>query len=120
MGVGAAVVALNIAGVLSGGMSSQSIWSLVNQLQLYMTILLLQVYVPDKLVHYWTGFSFSTFSFSFLTDLGLPKPTEWYGDALNFDTEQLNYDQIGVESGSLFVNESYFVIMFFVIFSVDL
>jgi hypothetical protein len=120
MSVVAVTAGLNSANVMTGMSSYQNVWSLVNQFQLYQTIILIGVYLPEELIKFWTDLAFSTFNFGFVTSLGAPDPAEILGSEFDFEQEKKMYKRVGVTSSSLFVNETYFVIVFFLIILIDL
>ena len=98
--------------------SFQSFWSLMNDYQLYQALLLLGVYMPDKLIEFFTSFSFSTFSFSFL-DAVLPFDIQsWFND---FQIKQLNaiYTKIGLKYSSVFLNEIFLLLVLLFIMITD-
>ena len=99
-------------GVMSGASSFQNMWSMMNEFQLYQTILLLGVYVPIDLVLFWSELSFSICNLSFLSHLGVPNPIEFLNGYFKFHQPNFAFQVIGLESGSTFVNQSYLISVF--------
>ena len=116
------VAMLTTLNMFLGATSYQSFFSIINEYQIYQTIMLIGVFVPEKVVRFWTSLSFSIFSFSFLVDLGLPNPADWYEGSVGVDQKKSIFKRVGIESGSLFVNQQYLLILtaIFIVFDLIL
>lgn len=59
-------MAANVAGGVSSASSGARIWMMVNQYQLMLSMLLIDIYIPDNVRFYLTDFKFTALSFDFL------------------------------------------------------
>jgi hypothetical protein len=109
----------NSMNLLMGAITYQNFWSLINEYQLYQTLVLYGAFVPERLIRFWADLSFSIFSFSFFIDFGAPNPIEWLGKDFNLEQQKKMYRRVGVKSSSLFMNETYFVLFLFSIILID-
>ena len=104
---------------MSQGGSLQSFWTLINDYQLYQMLLLLGVYIPDELVDFFTSFSFSTFSFSFLDPLIPFNLNKVFSD---FAIGEVNamYIKVGINYSSTFLNEIFLILVLLLIVVSDI
>lgn len=103
--------------MFNSGSSYQNFWSLVNEYQLYQTLLLLGAFIPEDLITFGTDLHFSVFSFGFLDDWGLPNWTDIID--INNNQEREVFIRMGMESGSLIVNEAYLFSIIFLTVTLD-
>jgi hypothetical protein len=114
------IFCLNTASIFMNHTSYQNFWSLLNEFQLYQTLLLLNVYIPEELIRFWTDLSYSLFSFQFFGDIGIPNPIKQIDSDLEFPQDKEIYRRIGLSSGSLFVNEAFLFMILVIIILIDL
>ena len=94
--------------------SPTAVWSMVNQLQLFLLLILTRAYLPESVVQFIVNNEMFAFSLDFLS----------LADKMYIDKfEYLNYEQsndrlesIGIESGSAFINNYYFLLTMLFIF----
>ena len=103
---------------MSQGGSLQSFWTLINDYQLYQTLLLLGIYIPEKLIDFFTSFSFSTFSFNFLNAILPFNVEDWL---TGFQIKQVNimYSKIGLKYNSVFLNQIFLLLILFLVILSD-
>ena len=71
-------VVIGTIGVAIAGQSAVGMFSLLNQIQLMLSYLILNIYIPKELEYYLNGLDFAAFDFSFLSYLKLPYfETDW-------------------------------------------
>ena len=70
--------------------------------------MLLGVFIPTKLIYFWTQLNFSIFSFGFLGDWIKPSPYDYLHDV---EVTQLKgmYEQVGLKYQSLLVNQLFLI-----------
>ena len=102
------------------GGSYKNFWSVINEYQLYQTLMLLGVYIPETLIKFWTDLKFSTFTFGELSALYIPNPAGMLIDSLDFEQEKRMFSRVGMESGSLLVNESFLISMVLTVLFLDI
>jgi hypothetical protein len=110
----------DFTGMFLGTHSWRRFWSLINQYQIYQTFVLFGVYIPPKLAEFWTDLNFSTFSFSFLIDLGLPNSSEWFGNEVELPQQKEMYKKVGLRSNSMFINHTYLILILLIIILFDM
>ena len=118
-GVAFFTFAFSVLNSMSQGGSLQSFWTLINDYQLYQTILLLGAYVPDKLVDFFSSFSFSTCSFSFLNDL-LPFKVGKILSGISENEAKKFYVKVGLKYNSMIANQIFLLLMLVLIMISDL
>jgi hypothetical protein len=94
--------------------SPMAIWSMANQFQLFMLLLLTKTHLPADVRGYITNNKLMSFSLDFLPIKKLfvvKVPTEW----MNFDQSIDELEEIGIMSGSSFNNNVGFIFIFVLI-----
>ena len=99
------------AGVGIGGTSSaatsatstQGVWALINQYQLFLLLPFLQTYMPSDLEYYLTEFSLFSLDFDFLKFFKIPFLEDLAFD-LDYGQKDETYKNNGFESGAFIVN----------------
>ena len=107
------------SGIMAAGFTAsistpQGAWSLVNQFQIFLLMPLTDAYFPPEIIAFMTGLDFSLFSFSFLPI----KSIFGVGFILDiFDYSQTDdyYIDMGLKSGSAFVNHFNLFVVFIMI-----
>jgi hypothetical protein len=87
------------------------LWQMMNLMQLFLLILLFDIYLPSKVLNILNANKYFSLSFSapFVDMIPYGKPTFSY---LNFSSSTSNYSILGVRSGSSLIN---FLCMAFVL-----
>ena len=94
------VVAIATVGSSVFGLSSlQSLWSIVNIIQLTMLLPLTMAFIPDSVAQYLIGMSFVNFNFDFIPLRDIPVVVD-----LDFEINKGYISDIGLNSVSTFVN----------------
>ena len=108
----------NAVTMMTASGSFQNFWSLINEYQLYETLVIMGVYIPDQLVQFWITVQPSIFSFSFMNKV-FPNPMVAFD---SFKSDQTNdaYTKIGIKYQSLLANKIFFLINIAVILLVDM
>ena len=101
VGVGVAVGAFTA--VASSGSSTQGLWALINQYQLYLLLIYMQTYMPSDLQYYLIEFELFSIDFSFLDLFDIPV-IEKKTFELHYDQEDTAFGENGFESGSFLIN----------------
>ena len=98
----------NAVTMMTASGSFQNFWSLINEYQLYETLVIMGVYIPDQLVQFWITVQPSIFSFSFMNKV-FPNPMVAFD---SFKSDQTNdaYTKIGIKYQSLLANKIFFLI----------
>jgi hypothetical protein len=96
------VAATGVASTVSMS-TPQSMWSLVNQFQLILTLQLVGWYLSPEIVAYIQGFDFSSFSFSFIKYQELLN-LEFFYDFIDTPLDREDFEQVDFESGSTLAN----------------
>lgn len=92
-----------VSSVVLGG-SSQSIWALFNQYQMYLVLPFLNGYLPPTFVDFLNAFSFSFFNFKFLKFLQPSFVDEIISD-IDYVHPYEEYRDNNFESGSFLINQ---------------
>jgi hypothetical protein len=100
---GAVAKAALAIGVLANIASPQGSYSMINQFQIFLLMPLTDAYFPQEVITFLTSIDFTMFSFSFLPIKNLPLVNTLF-ELIDFDQTDSYYDQIGLESGSTFIN----------------
>ena len=97
--------------------SSQGSFSLLNLLQLFILLPMIGKYLPPKIIAFILGMDFSLFSFDFIPFEDIP-----FAQSINkffsFSQKDKYLNEIGLKSGSSFVNHLRLMILFALIFMV--
>ena len=99
--------------------SPTAVWSLANQLQLLLSLILTGAYFPTQITDYLSGQTFASFNFDFIPVVEIPLikiPIE----SLDFNHSYSNLNAIGVKSGSSFVNNLGLLFTIMVLVSIHL
>ena len=97
-----AIAVIAVASVTTAvlGLSSlQSLWAIVNIIQLTMLLPLTMAFIPDIVVQYLIGMSFINFNFDFIPLRDIPVVVD-----INFELNEGFVSDMGLKSASTFVN----------------
>lgn len=83
--------------------SAAQVWSVLQQFQLLILLLLLAIYIPADLFYYFSGLDFTMFNLNFVPTIEIPGIKKFIA-IFNFDTNLEGMKAIEAESGSAFVN----------------
>ena len=100
--MGAAVAASMGAALLSMS-SPQGAFSMINQFQLFILLPLIGAYLPFTVITSITGMSIAMFSFSFIPFDKIPLINTLF-NVFDYDQSDDYFDDIGLTSGSAFLN----------------
>jgi hypothetical protein len=103
-------MAVSVVSSVAGMSSSQGLWSMINQFQMYLLVPIIGADIADDVLEFLEGMEFALFSFSFIPFekiLFLEAPIE------NFEFPQDNnyLDSIGLESVSTIANQFQLFVM---------
>ena len=103
MGVAAAVSLMNMS-------SPVGVWSIVNQFQMLMLLILTGAFIPLTVRHYLSGMDFVSLNFDFIPFIEVPLISDLY---LWMKFEQTNGDlkDVGLDYGSTVVNNISFLVI---------
>ena len=112
MGVAAAVSLMNMS-------SPVGIWSIINQFQMLMLLLLTGAFIPLTVRHYLSGMDFVSLNFDFIPFIEVPLISDLY---LWMKFEQHNDDlkDIGLDYGSTVVNNISFLVILLIFVTIHL
>lgn len=99
----AAGVGASVASASLNASNPTAVWSLMNQLQLLILLLLVDTYIPDDVQGFIQGQDFAMFSFDFIPSTKIPYikiPTDW----MEFEQSNEVLKDLGVASRSTFNN----------------
>ena len=85
-------------------------WSIVNQFQMLLLLLLTKAFIPDKIREYLLGMDFTLMNFNFIPLNEVPMisiPYDW----IEYEQYDTNLQDIGVENGSTAANNLSFIVM---------
>ena len=85
-------------------------WSIVNQFQMLLLLLLTRAFIPDKIREYLLGMDFTLMNFNFIPLNEVPMisiPYDW----IEYEQYDTNLQDIGVENGSTAANNLSFILM---------
>ena len=116
MGAGAAVG--GAASMLSMS-SPQAVWMMVNQFQLLMLLPLTEAFLPEDIIDYFTGMSFTNFNFNFLKLEKLPTFGSLY-ELFGFDEEDEYLKDLGIQYKSTLLNNISLLLIIFGLVSLHL
>jgi hypothetical protein len=104
-------VAISLCTAMLSMSSPQSIFSMINQFQMFILLPMIGAYIPPRVIQIFLGMNFSMFSFSFIP----LENTPLIGDLFNFidyDQNDDYFDTIGLTSGSAFLNSLTLMLVF--------
>lgn len=99
----AAAAVISVGAAVATMSSPQGAFSMVNQFQLLILLPMLGTYIPNDIIQLLTGMSFTIFSFSFIPFGDIPF-IEVILHAFEYDQDDFYFTDIGLRSGSCFVN----------------
>jgi hypothetical protein len=99
----AAGVAISTTASFATMASPQGTFSMLNLFQLYILLPMIGPYIPPRVVDFITGMSFTMFSFSFIPFEKVPLITTIF-NFIDYDQSDDYFDNIGLTSGSAFLN----------------
>jgi len=116
IGIAAGIV-FNAGLNLSSLSSSQSIWSMINQFQLLMTLPLVGWYISPEVIEYLQEFQFAILNFSFIPFREVGFIDDYIGNYKGLQQTNLNFETVGLESGSTLVNHfgAFLMILFIIL-----
>lgn len=85
-------------------------WSILNQFQMLLLLLLTRAFIPDKIREYLLGMDFTLMNFNFIPLNEVPMisiPYNW----IEYEQYDTNLQDIGVENGSTAANNLSFIVM---------
>ena len=103
MSVSAAVSLMNMS-------SPVGVWSIINQFQMLMLLILTDAFIPLTVKHYLSGMEFALNFFGLIPFYKVPLIANLYS-WMKFEQYNNNLYSIGVEDGSTSVNNLSFLIM---------
>ena len=103
MGVAAAISLMNMS-------SPIGVWSIVNQFQMFMLLLLTGAFIPETVRQYLSGMDFVSLNFDFIPFIEVPLISDLY---IWMKFEQTNDDlgDVGLDDGSTVVNNISFLVI---------
>ena len=107
-GAVATSVAIGTIQSIATGSSALGMFALLNQIQLMLSLLILNIKLPQELVYYLTELKFVSFDFSFLQNVKIPYIETEFLPNIEVRNEIQGMDSLGNESGSVLVNEFQF------------
>ena len=112
MGVAAAISLMNMS-------SPIGIWTIVNQFQMFMLLLLTGAFIPETVRQYLSGMDFVSLNFDFIPFIEVPLISDLY---LWMKFEQTNDDlgDIGLDDGSTVVNNISFLVILLIFVTIHL
>lgn len=103
-------VAASVTSSFLSSSSSQSVWSLINQFQLFLLLNLIGANLHQHVKDYLVGMEFSTFSFSFLSFDSINFIDEFY-NYFACEEEDEDYVLVGIEYTCTFINHLQFFLI---------
>ena len=112
MGVAAAISLMNMS-------SPIGVWSIVNQFQMFMLLLLTGAFIPETVRQYLSGMDFVSLNFDFIPFIKVPLISDLY---LWMKFEQTNDDlgDVGLDDGSTVVNNISFLVILLIFITLHL
>jgi ABC-type sugar transport system permease subunit len=83
---------------------------MMNQFQLYILLPMIGAYIPDKVIEFITGMSFTLVSFSFIPIVNIPLIKDAI-DLLSYTQRNSYYNDIGMGSGSAIANNVFLILV---------
>lgn len=99
--------------------SPQSIWSMINQYQLFLTLPLVGWYMSPELILFIQNFEFTAFTINFIPYEKL-FVFEFLYNWLDIPQSNQNFEAMGIESGSVIINQLGVILMFIWLISMHL
>ena len=97
-------VILSLVVSITGMSSAQSIWTMINQYQLFLTLPLVGWYMTPELIKFIESFEFALGSFSFIPFEDILIFETLY-NWMNLPQSNSNFESVGLESGSTLINQ---------------
>ena len=112
MGVAAAISLMNMS-------SPIGVWSIVNQFQMFMLLLLTGAFIPETVRQYLSGMDFVSLNFDFIPFIEVPLISDLY---IWMKFEQTNDDlsDVGLDDGSTVVNNISFLVILLIFITIHL
>jgi len=107
------------ASMSSSSSSPQAVYALINQFQMFFLFSFLNTYKPADLEAYLTELEIFSLDFSFMEDIEIP----WFETKifeLNYDQEDINFSNNGLDSGSFVISHFNLFKMLFVYLLINL
>ena len=112
MGVAAAVSLMNMS-------SPVGIWSIINQFQMLMLLILTGAFIPETVRQYLSGMDFVSLNFDFIPFIEVPLISDLYL-WMKFDQTNDNLEDIGLDDGSTVVNNISFLVILLIFITLHL
>ena len=111
MGVAAAISLMNMS-------SPIGVWSIVNQFQMLMLMILTGAFIPETVRQYLAGMDFVSFNFDFIPFIEVPLISDLYL-WMKFEQTNDDFEDIGLDDGSTVVNNISFLVILLIFFFND-
>jgi len=115
----AVAVGVSFSTAIVKSVSPQSAFTIVNQFQLYILLPMIGAHIPEKVLSFIEGMSFTMFSFSFIPYDSIPLSSE-ISSLLDYDQSDAYIDSIGMTSGSALINQLALISIYLVIFMIHM
>ena len=112
MGIAAAVSLMNMS-------SPIGVWSIINQFQMLMLLILTDAFIPETVRQYLSGMDFVSLNFDFIPFIKVPLISELYL-WMKFEQNNDNLEDIGVDDGSTVVNNISFLVILLIFVTLHL
>ena len=112
MGVAAAISLMNMS-------SPIGVWSIVNQFQMLMLMILTGAFIPETVRQYLAGMDFVSFNFDFIPFIEVPLISDLYL-WMKFDQTNDDLEDIGLDDGSTVVNNISFLVILLIFITIHL
>jgi hypothetical protein len=96
-------VAANMGASLMSMSSPHGAFSMINQFQLFILLPMIGIYISESVIKVITGMSIAMFSFSFIPFDKIPMINTLF-NVFDYDQSDDYFDNIGLTSGSAFLN----------------
>ena len=112
MAVAAAISLMNMS-------SPIGVWSIVNQFQMLMLMILTGAFIPETVRQYLAGMDFVSFNFDFIPFIEVPLISDLYL-WMKFDQTNDDLEDIGLDDGSTVVNNISFLVILLIFITIHL
>ena len=102
------IIAIAFVNSIANMASPVGIWSIINQFQMLMLLILTGAFIPTTVKEYLSGMDFVFLNFDFIPFIDVPLISDLY-TWMKFGQKNENLKNIGVDSGSTAVNNISFL-----------
>ena len=102
------IIAIAFVNSIANMASPVGIWSIINQFQMLMLLILTGAFIPTTVKEYLSGMDFVFLNFDFIPFIDIPLISDLY-TWMKFGQKNENLKSIGVDSGSTTVNNISFL-----------